>query len=301
MSTNSLEHKLVLDLDSWIKGSTSIFFRALPPFLIQYLKRVVRQDEINILHNRHHDKMGMEYVNALLIDFKINIRIHNEHLLEKADRCIFVANHPLGGADSLSLLHCIHKLKGKVVSPSNQFFNYCPNLRPLIVGVNVFGKSSSEQIRAINEVFRSDSQIMIFPAGLVSRHIKGKIQDPEWHKSFISKAIQTERFVVPAFISGKNSKKFYRLSRWRKFFRIKMPVEVLLLPQELLNKRGSDIDVVFGDPIPHTTFDHSKTPHQWAQTVREMVYELGEKNLTTIQNDPITKPNPSLSQKVQFS
>lgn len=285
MNTEEKKFTLIFDLDAWIKGSKSAFFRALPSFMVAYMKRVVRQDDINNLHNKFIDRIGIDYVNAILHDFKIIIRMHNEQLLENADRCIFVANHPLGGADALSFLQCIHQLKGKVVSPSNQFFSYCPNLHPLIVGVNVFGKSSTEQTRAINEVFQGDAQIMIFPAGLVSRHINGKIQDPEWHKSFVSKAVQTQRFVVPTFISGKNSKKFYRVSRLRKFLRIKLPLEVMLLPQELLNKKGQTIDIVFGDPIPFTTFDKSRTPHQWAQYVREMVYELGEKNNIRVQNN----------------
>jgi putative hemolysin len=117
---------------------------------------------------------------------------------------------------------------------------------------------------------------MIFPAGLVSRKINGEIKDPEWHKSFVSKAIETKRYVVPTFITGVNTQKFYRISRIRKFFRIKMPVEILCLPREMLNKKGSSIDLIFGDPIAYSYFDASKRPHEWAQHVRAMVYDLGE-------------------------
>jgi len=55
-----------------------------------------------------------------------------------------------------------------------------------------------------------------------------------------------------------------------------MPVEILCLPREMLNKKGSAIDLVFGDPIAYSYFDASKRPHEWAQYVRKMVYDMGK-------------------------
>lgn len=276
MDSESTEFQKVVDLEKWLKGSNNILFRNLPGFIVSRLKKMICEREINALHNNNIDKIGIDYVNAILKDLDITIRMHNENALENAEKCIFVANHPLGGIDALSFLHCIYQLKGKVVSPSNQFFNYDPNLAPLIVGVNVFGSSSREQTRVINNAFMSDAQIMIFPAGLVSRKIDGEIRDLEWHKSFVSKAIETKRYVVPTFITGVNSPKFYRISRIRKFFRLKMPVEILCLPREMLNKKGSSIDLVFGDPIAYSYFDASKRPLDWAQNVRRIVYDMGK-------------------------
>jgi hypothetical protein len=264
----------VVDLDKMIRSSRLKLIRSTPGFLVRWMKNIICQDELNSIHKKCYQKEGINYINAILNELDINVVMHNEKVLEDLDRCIFVANHPLGGVDSMSFLHCINKLKGSVVSPSNEFFKYIPNLHPLIVGVNVFGKNTKEQTKAINQVFMSDVQIMIFPAGLVSRMIKGKVQDMPWHKSFVSKAIQTQRYVVPTFISEVNTKKFYRIAKVRKFFRIKLPVEILFLPQEMLKKRGSSISLVFGEPKPHEFFDGSKTPHQWAQTVREEIYEL---------------------------
>lgn len=276
MDSESTEFQKVVDLEKWLKESNNKLFRNLPGFIVSRLKKMICEKEINALHNNNIEKVGIDYVNAILNDLNITIRMHNENALEKAEKCIFVANHPLGGIDALSFLHCIYKLKGKVVSPSNQFFNYDPNLAPLIVGVNVFGSTSRDQTRVINNAFLSDVQIMLFPAGLVSRKTNGEIRDPEWHKSFVSKAIETKRYVVPTFITGVNTPKFYRISRIRKFFMLKMPVEILCLPREMLNKKGSSIDLVFGDPIAYSYFDASKRPHEWAQHVKNMVYDLGK-------------------------
>jgi hypothetical protein len=277
----------VVDLDKMIVNSRFKLIRNTPGFLVRWMKNIICQDELNSIHKKCYHKVGIDYINAILNELNINVVMHNVEALENLDRCIFVANHPLGGIDSMSFLHCINKLKGSVVSPSNEFFKYIPNLHPLIVGVNVFGKNTREQTMAINQVFMSDVQIMIFPAGLVSRMINGKVQDMPWHKTFISKAIQTKRYVVPTWISEVNTRKFYRIAKVRKFSGVKLPVEILFLPQEMLKKRGKTIHLAFGEPKPHVFFDTTKTPHQWAQLVREEIYKIERDFSETFNDKPL--------------
>lgn len=271
-------HKVV-DLDKIIADSDNTFLKSLPRFVINYMKKVLCQDELNDYHNRHKDKFGIDYINAMLSELGVKVIMHNEKLVSGIDRAVFVANHPLGGIDAMSYLSCINELKGTVVSPSNELFYYIPNLRPLIVSVSVFGVNTKDKIEAINQAFESDKQIMIFPAGIVSRKFKGVIKDTEWHKSFISKAVQTQRYVVPVFIDGNNSKKFYRISRIRKFFGIKLSIETFFLPQEMLKQRGKKVHIYFGNPIHPDYFDKTKTHHEWAQDVKNLVYEIGKSNL----------------------
>ena len=45
--------------------------------------------------------------------------------------------------------------------------------------------------------FKSDNHILMFPAGLNSRKIDGKIHDLEWKKTFITKSVEYQRDVVP--------------------------------------------------------------------------------------------------------
>jgi len=55
--------------------------------------------------------------------------------------------------DALSFLSAIHSFFPDVISPSNNLFNYIPNLKPLILGVNVFGTNTKETVRKFNELF----------------------------------------------------------------------------------------------------------------------------------------------------
>jgi hypothetical protein len=49
---------------------------------------------------------------------------------------------------------------------------------------------------------------------------------------------------------------------------------MFLLPGETVRHRNTDVHIFFGKPIPHTTFDNTKTHQQWAQWVKEKTYQL---------------------------
>jgi putative hemolysin len=152
----------------------------------------------------------------------------------------------------------------------------------MFIPVNKHGNNSREVALALEEAYNSDDQILIFPSGLASRKIKGKIVDLEWKKHFITKSIQHQRDIIPVFIGGRNSEFFYRLANFRKFIRLKWNIEMFFLPDELMKHKNSDIPVYFGKPISCKTFDKSKTHQEWAEWVKELVYKIpdeqGSKN-----------------------
>lgn len=75
---------------------------------------------------------------------------------------------------------------------------------------------SREAVKAIQDAYASDNQMIMFPAGLCSRKKHGRIQDLTWQKNFIVEAVKYQRDIVPIFISGQNSNFFYNLSNFRK-------------------------------------------------------------------------------------
>ncbi len=119
-----------------------------------------------------------------------------------------------------------------------------------------------------------DIQIMTFPAGEVARKYKGKLDDGKWHKSFIRHSVEFKRDIIPVFIDAENSKKFYRTANIRRTLRLKADIELFLLPQELVKQKNKTINVIFGEPVPYTTFDKSKELNDWAQEIKKTVYNL---------------------------
>jgi putative hemolysin len=119
---------------------------------------------------------------------------------------------------------------------------------------------------------------MIFPAGIVSRRSKGKISDLVWQKTFITKAVQYKRDIIPVHISGRNSNLFYFTANLRKFLRIKMSIEILLLPREMLKQRNSTVTITIGKVIPYQSFTAGMTHFEWAQKIKSIVYSLPGKS-----------------------
>ncbi len=165
-------------------------------------------------------------------------------------------------------------LVGKTKAIVNDLLLSIEKFKPLFEGVNVYGKFTKEQIQILDELYRSDNQIVVFPSGMVSRKIKGKIQDLEWKKSFIKKAVQYKRDVIPVFIDGRNSNFFYRFANFRKFIGFKFNIELIFLPDEMFLYRNKTITIKLGKPIPYKTFDKSKPIKEWVKIVREKTYAL---------------------------
>jgi hypothetical protein len=268
------EIEKAIDLEKAIRNSNSSFLKSLPGFVIRILKKIVRQDDLNSSIYRSRHLQGIPFINDILDGWKVDVISKGIGNVPVSGRFILVANHPVGGMDALALFSSAGKVWPDIISPSNQILSIIPNIRELMVGLNVFGKQTKETAAKLHQLFESDSQILIFPAGEVSRKTKGIIGDPVWQKTFITKAIEYKRDIMPAHISGRNSNFFYFIANLRKFLRIKMYIETMLLPNEMMKLRGKPMTVTFGKPIPWQTFTSDLTHAEWGQKVKEIVYSL---------------------------
>ena len=49
---------------------------------------------------------------------------------------------------------------------------------------------------------------------------------------------------------------------------------MLFLAQETFKQQNKTIKIIFGKPIPYQTFDKTKNDKEWAEWVKEQVYEM---------------------------
>jgi putative hemolysin len=264
----------IIDIEKAIKQGNNRFLKSLPDFIIRFIKGYIHQEEMNDTINRHNHLMGVPFIDSILSEWKMKIEITGGENIPSSGRFVFVANHPVGAMDALAFFSVIYRFFPKIVSPSNELLNIIPNLRPLILGLNVFGKNNKETALKLQELFESDSQVMLFPAGEVSRRKNGIISDPVWQKSFITKSIQHKRDIIPFYISGRNSNLFYNVAYLRKFLGIKMYIETMILPAEMMKQRNSIITINIGRVIPYQTLTSGLSHFEWAQRVKEIVYSL---------------------------
>jgi putative hemolysin len=263
-----------IDVERVLKSKNPSLAKAVPTFLINYLKRIVHQDELNVFLEKYghlHDKVLIE---SFLNHFEIKYNVYGAENLPKEGRYIFVSNHPLGGLDGIVFINELSKYYPEIRFPVNDILTYIDNLSGIFLPVNKHGGQGRNAAKLIEEAYASESQILYFPAGLCSRKQKGVIKDLEWHKSFISKAIQHKRDIIPAYFSGRNSDFFYNLANVRKSLRIKANIEMIYLPDEMFRNKNQEINLVFGKPISWQTFDKSRSHPEWAETVKSISYSL---------------------------
>ena len=264
-----------IDIKQVLRQKAPSVARKIPGFMVDYLIRTVHQDELNEIFRRYHDKDGVAFMQELIGYFDLNLELVNEENIPAEGRYIFASNHPLGGLDGICLSAIIGgRFDGKIRYLVNDLLLYLSNLRSIFVPINKHGAQGKKNAELIEKAYASDNQIITFPAGLCSRKQNGKIQDTEWKKSFIQKAVEYRRDIVPVFFEGRNSNFFYCLANMRKALGIKMNYEMIYLPDEMFKSKHKTYSIHFGKPIPWQTFDSSRKPAEWAEWVKEIVYNL---------------------------
>ncbi|MDP4184038.1 MAG: 1-acyl-sn-glycerol-3-phosphate acyltransferase [Bacteroidota bacterium] len=249
--------------------------RRTPSFVINFLNRILHVEGLNAILLRHGHLKGAEFIDESLKDLNITFNLSGTENIPQTDQVIFASNHPLGGVDGLILISQITRLTGKPIKLLvNDFLMYIYPVADLFVPINKVGGQARGSLQVIDQAYRSDAPILIFPAGLCSRKNKGKIEDLKWNKHFIQKATQYKRDIIPVYFDGRNSNFFYNLAKIRKFLHIKVNLEMMLLPDEMFKHQGKTFNIIFGKPIPYTTFDHSRTNEEWATDVKQIVYGL---------------------------
>ena len=263
-----------IDIDKVIAGKSPSLQKKLPRFLVGWLKKLLHVDEINFYVYKFRDKFGPDFTNAVLTEaLSVNIEVVNPENIPQGINPLMVGNHPLGGVDGMALINEVGKVRRDILFPVNDFLLYLPGLRNNFIPINKVGRNN-KNINALETAFKENNALLYFPAGLCSRKHKGVIKDLEWKKTFIKKAVQYHRDITPIYVDAKNTNRFYRIANWRKKLGIKFNIEMILLPDEMFKQRNKTIRLVFGKPIPYTTFDSSKTDSEWAALVREHVYNL---------------------------
>ena len=264
----------ILDIEQVIRNKAGKKADRIPKFVINWFKKFMHLDFINGFLKEGY--VGVEFCEKGLEYLGVEIEVEGlENLPKDGRKYTFASNHPLGAIDGVTLGAVIGKeYDGNIKYLMNDLLMNLKGMAPLGIPINKFGGQARALPKLLNEVYESDCQMLIFPAGLCSRKIDGKIQDIEWGKSFVKKSRDTGRDIVPIHFDGENSKRFYRIATWQKRLGLKFNFAMMLLPSEMYKSKGRKYKITIGKPIAISSLDRSKTDHEWAQEIRKHVYEL---------------------------
>ena len=267
-----------IDIEKILRAKMGTKAKWVPTFAVNWLKRIAHEDDNNRFLWEARDLKGTPWLEACLkyIDTRIEVE-GMENLPPKDDGRFytFVSNHPMGGIDGVALGSLIGRhYDDRFRYLVNDLLMNLPGLAPLCIPINKTGSQSRSFPAMVEAGFKGDYHILMFPAGLCSRRRNGVISDLPWKKTFITKSVETHRDVIPIHFGGRNSDFFYRLSNISDRYVKKVNIAMLFLVDEMYKNRGKTFPIKIGKPIPWQTFDKSKTPAQWAETVRQHIYEL---------------------------
>ena len=255
-----------------------------PGFLIRYLERIAHIKQMNAFLRKYPDVKNYDFI-RLVLDEELGCSASIdgiENIPTDGKPLIFASNHPLGGLDGMIIAQMIHESRSsrgdsrplKVIV--NDLLMFMEPLAGLWAPVNKVGRLTKEQAQQQHALWESETDVLTFPAGICSRlqRIEGKwqIQDFEWQKNFIQRAREYQRDIVPIYFEGRNSKFFYTLAYIRKLLHIKLNIEMLYLVDEMYGAHGKHFKVHVLPPISYTSMDTPKSPKEWAEYIKQIVY-----------------------------
>lgn len=267
-----MSHKKFIDIDKVLKEKAPALNKWLPSIMINWLKRKLHEEEINVIMHELKDVYGLDFNAQGLGKLGANIQSVNPHHVPTTGGIIVAANHPLGGLDGMALIKSVGELRSDVRFFVNDVLLSLKNYGDVFVGINKLGSTSARSLRTMEDVLLSDDAVLFFPAGLVSRKINGKIVDLEWKKSFVTQAIDHKRMIVPTFIEGENSKFFYNFANFRKRVGVKANIEMLFLPDEMFKQKGNTVKIHYGKPFDPAILDNSRSHREWADVIKTYIY-----------------------------
>lgn len=270
-----------IDVEKAIASKNPRLLKLLPGFILKYIKRIVHEEDMNyaIYNNKH--RHGLDFVDAAIEEFGAKTKIIGAENIPLSGGVIMAANHPLGGLDGIAFMKIAGQYRNDIRFFVNDLLMALKNFDPIFIPVNKHGRNSAEYAKRFEDAYASDCCMLIFPAGLVSRRQKNKvIEDLVWKKSFIVKAIQYKKNVIPVYIDGNNSKRFYNLAYYRKKIGIKANLEMFYLVDEMYKQKDKTLTFIIGKPISWQTFTNEHPPEYWSQKVKEHVYALPNNDKT---------------------
>ena len=264
-----------IEVRKLIADKNPALLKWLPGFVVKWVERIIHQDRINAFMWEHRDSNAFEFCKDAVTELNLDLNIDGvENIPPQPESCIFVANHPFGGMDAITIIYLLRDIRPDIKFIVNDLLMAVTTLKEKFVGVNKVGRSASQSLQKVEEQFAGGSATFLFPSGLVSRKIKGEILDLEWKKTFVTKAKKYGKPVIPVHIEGSLTNRFYRLANLRKFLGIKVNIEMFLLADELFKQQDKQVNITIGSPVLPEKFTKEKTDFEWAQWMRQEVYKL---------------------------
>lgn len=212
---------------------------------------------LNVLHAecaaRFANSDGLPYCDVALAELDVRVRAPSAEVarIPASGPVVVVGNHPFGALEGLALESLVRRARADVRILANHLLARIPEIRGASIFVDPFGGAAAHDrnarpLREAIEWLRRGGVLIVFPAGEVASFNlrERRIVEPRWSPNVARIVRRTSATVVPMYIEGRNGVWFHAAGQ------IHPRLRTALLPREFLRKRGSEIHVRVGTPIP---------------------------------------------------
>jgi putative hemolysin len=250
--------------------------------VIQTIEKIGGQAKLKKLYdNRTKERLpGESFFQTALRLLRISVDIDRASLaLCPADGpVVFIANHPYGVLDGISLAWLSTLVRPDTKVLANSVLCQIPEARDHLLPVDFAGTRAAREINvrsrlAAQSWLRAGHAIGIFPGGGVStseRPHKGPAVELPW-APFTAKLIRASRAtVIPIFFVGQNSRLFHIASH------ISDTLRLSLVFRETARRMGTRLTVRVGRPIPFGETAHIEDRGEMVKELRRRTFALAQ-------------------------
>lgn len=248
--------------------------------LCRWCMKLLAMDKVNKIHADNCHTPGVPFVQGLLNDLDITIKIKNEQILDNLPEggFITVSNHPFGALDGIMLIKIIGECRPDFKVMVNMFLNHISAMRPNFIDVDALASDNPAKravsMKGIADALRhvkEGAPIGFFPAGAVSKFKWTwgvRIQDRAWQPTIMRIIQKLNVPIIPIYFHGHNSPWFTFLGMvdWR--------LRTLRLPAEVFRRKGDTFRVSIGDPIMPDVYGAYDTPESLGVFLKDKTYSM---------------------------
>jgi putative hemolysin len=266
---------------SFSLGRQRFMGRSLHPIVAGTLERLMALPELG---ERYRDIRrtvdGANFASHALDRLGIPWRVSSEDLerIPATGPAIVVCNHPFGAAEGIVLAAVLGRRRGDLRILANHLLHRVPELRELILPVDVFGGAAAARMNAASyrqgrAWLAAGGMLALFPAGEVAHLMPERwlVTDPPWQKGVARLVRGSGAAVVPVYFPGANGRLFQGAGL------IHPGLRTALLPRELLNKRGREIEMRVGTPVAAAALERLGSDERIVRSLRMRTYALADR------------------------
>lgn len=250
--------------------------------LVERLLHWLSVDKVNAVHAHNCETPGPAFIEGLLRDFDIKLRVDGLDVLDNLPEGPFitVSNHPFGALDGITLIHLVASRRPEYKVMVNMILGRIWAMEPNFIAVDAMSSNdpakkavSVNGIRQAIDQVRSGRPLGFFPAGAVSKvNWRGRLVDRRWQPNVIRIIKKLEVPVIPIYFHGSNSWFFNFLGVvcWQ--------LRTLRLPSEVFRKCHTTMHISVGNPITvEEQRAHAGSIDELGRYLKDTTYQLRQR------------------------